>query len=233
MSNADSIILCSHIRRSFSDGLQLIEVLKDVNLSVSKGEFISIVGPSGSGKTTLLHIIACLDQPTSGEVFIEGIPISKLNDDKLSELRRNKIGMVFQDFYLLPALSALENVEVPMIFNNIPKEEREKRVHELLDLVGLSNRAHHKPGELSSGEKQRVQIARALANNPSIILADEPTGNLDTKTGKRIVNLLRDIAENQGKAVLMVTHDVEVAAQTHRTLLLKNGVIHKQVGGKF
>lgn len=200
-------------------------------MSVSKGEFISIVGPSGSGKTTLLHIIACLDRPTNGEVFIEGIPTSKLDDDRLSEIRRRKIGMIFQDFYLLPALSALENLELPMVLNNVSKEKREQRAREILELVGLSSRVHHKPGELSSGEKQRVQIGRALTNNPSIVLADEPTGNLDTKTGGDIVKLLKSISRDEDRAILMVTHDMEIASHTHRTLLLEKGVIHNELGG--
>ena len=217
--------MCSHVKKTFIDGLRVVEVLKDVNLKVSKGEFVSILGPSGSGKTTLLHIIACLDKPTGGEVFIEGVPISKMDDDELSEIRKHKIGMVFQDFYLLPALSALENVEVPMIFGNVPEEERRKKAAELLDLVGLSDRAYYGPGALSSGEKQRVQIARALANDPSILLADEPTGYLDTKTGSKIVGLLKSIAEDLGRTVLMVTHDPEAASISHRILQLRNGVI--------
>ncbi len=209
----------------------MIEVLRDVNLSASKGEFVSIVGPSGSGKTTLLHIIACLDRPTNGEVFIEGIPTSKLDDDRLSEIRRRKIGMIFQDFYLLPAHSALENLEVPMVFNNVSKEKREQRARELLELVGLSSRVHHKPGELSSGEKQRVQIARALTNNPSVILADEPTGNLDTKTGKDIVELLKSLSQDENRAILVVTHDMEIASHADRTLLLEKGAIRSECGG--
>ena len=209
----------------------MIEVLRDVNLSASKGEFVSIVGPSGSGKTTLLHIIACLDRPTNGEVFIEGIPTSKLDDDRLSEIRRRKIGMIFQDFYLLPAYSALENLEVPMVFNNVSKEKREQRARELLELVGLSSRVHHKPGELSSGEKQRVQIARALTNNPSVILADEPTGNLDTKTGKDIVELLKSLSQDENRAILVVTHDMEIASHADRTLLLEKGAIRSELGG--
>lgn len=221
-----NVIICSHVKRSFMDGLREVEVLKDVNLNVSRGEFVSVVGPSGSGKTTLLHIIACLDKPTSGEVFIEGALINKMSDDELSEVRRHKIGMVFQDFYLLSALSALENVEVPMIFDNVPEEKRKKKATELLDLVELSDRAYHGIGALSSGEKQRVQIARALANDPSIILADEPTGYLDTKTGSKIVKLLKRIAEDLGRTVLMVTHDLEAASVSHRTLQLKNGIIY-------
>ena len=209
----------------------MIEVLRDVNLSASKGEFVSIVGPSGSGKTTLLHIIACLDRPTNGEVFIEGIPTSKLDDDRLSEIRRRKIGMIFLDFYLLPAHSALENLEVPMVFNNVSKEKREQRARELLELVGLSSRVHHKPGELSSGEKQRVQIARALTNNPSVILADEPTGNLDTKTGKDIVELLKSLSQDENRAILVVTHDMEIASHADRTLLLEKGAIRSECGG--
>jgi len=228
MHEGKTVIRCSHVRRSYLDGLRVIEVLKDVNFDVSRGEIVSIVGPSGSGKTTLLNIIACLDKPTSGEVFIEDIAVNRLDDDRLSEIRRHKIGMVFQDFYLLPALSTLENVEAPMIFNNMPEERRKERAAELLALVELSNYAHHTPWELSSGEKQRAQIARALANDPPIILADEPTGNLDTTVGGKIVELLKNLAEDRDKTVLMATHDPGAASQTHRVLLLRDGVVQQR-----
>jgi len=224
----DKLVLCSHVKRSFVDGPQIIEVLKDVNLSASKGEMISIVGPSGSGKTTLLNIIACLDRPTSGEVYIEEALTNQLSDNELSKIRRRKIGMIFQDFYLLPTLSAIENVEVPMIFDDVSEAERKKRAIELLDLVGMSDRVHYTPRELSGGEKQRVAIARALANDPPIVLADEPTGNLDTAAGRKIVALLKNIAERK-KAVLMVTHDPEAALQAHRVLILKNGVVQQEL----
>lgn len=225
----ESLVACSYVKKSFLDGPRRIEVLKDVNLSAAKGEMIAIVGPSGSGKTTLLNILACLDRPTSGEVSIEDVVVNQLSDDELSKIRRHKIGMVFQDFYLMPSLSALENVEVPMIFADVLEAERKERAAKLLMLVELSDRAHYRPWELSGGEQQRVAIARALANDPMIILADEPTGNLDTATGRKIVTLLRRIAEERDKAVLMVTHDPEAALQAHRVLVLKNGVVHQEI----
>jgi len=227
-------VTCSHVKRTFLDGSRTVEVLKDVNLNASRREFISIQGPSGSGKTTLLHIVAGLDRPTSGDVFIEGVLLNETSDEELSKIRRQKIGMVFQEFYLLPALSVLENVEVPMIINSVSEEERKKRAVRLLELVGLSNCAYREARTLSSGEKQRVQIARALANDPSIILADEPTGYLDTRTGRKIVELLKSIAENLDRTVLMVTHDSEAASLTHRILLLRKGILTpKYTSGKM
>jgi putative ABC transport system ATP-binding protein len=195
-----------------------------------QGEMVSIIGPSGSGKTTLLNIIACLDKPTSGKVYIDGIDVTSLSDNILSMVRRYKIGMIFQEFYLLPAISALENVELPMIFNSIAKAERERRAMDLLTLVGLSERAHYTPEELSAGEQQRVAVARALANNPLVILADEPTGNLDTVSGRKIIDLLISLVVSQKKSVLLVTHDIEVAKQAHKILQLKAGVIREVEG---
>ena len=229
MSKTKTLVACSSIKKSFLDGAQRIEVLKDVNLSVDGGEMISIIGPSGSGKTTLLNVLACLDRPTSGEVSIDGGVVNNLSDDELSMIRRHKIGMVFQEFYLLPSLSALENVEVPMIFDDIPETKRRERAAELLALVELSDRTHNRPGELSGGEKQRVAIARALANDPLIILADEPTGNLDTAAGKKIVTFLRRIAKEREKAVLMVTHDPDAALQADRVLVLRDGFVHQEI----
>jgi putative ABC transport system ATP-binding protein len=204
-----------------------IEVLRDVNLSLSDGELVSIIGPSGSGKTTLLNIVSCLEKPTDGEVVIGGEMVNSLNDEELSMIRRLHIGMIFQEFYLLPELSALENVELPMILNGVPEGERKERAGMLLASIGLGNRTEYRPGELSKGEQQRVTIARALANDPSLILADEPTGNLDTETGERIVEILRTMADSE-KAVLMVTHNLEQAFQvSHRVLNLERGVLTK------
>lgn len=228
MLQSENLVACSHVKRIFFDGPRRIEVLKDVNLHVAKGEMIAVVGPSGSGKTTLLNIMACLDKPTSGEVSIEGVIINQLSDDELSKIRRHKIGMMFQDFYLLPSLTTLENVEVPMIFDDVLETERKERAAKLLSLVELSDRAHYRPWELSGGEQQRVAIARALSNDPKIILADEPTGNLDTTTGRRIVTLLRKIVEKRDKAILMVTHDPDAALRAHKVWILRGGVLHAE-----
>jgi putative ABC transport system ATP-binding protein len=229
MSETKPLIACSHLKKSFLDGAQRIEVLKDLNLNVDKGEMISIIGPSGSGKTTLLNILACLDRPTCGEVTIDGVILNGMTDEELSKIRRHKIGMVFQEFYLLPSLSALENVEVPMIFDDVSEAKRKVRAAKLLSLVELSDRTHNRPAELSGGEKQRVAIARALANDPAIILADEPTGNLDTAAGKKIVMLLKKIAEEKEKAVVMVTHDPDAASQNHRVLVMRDGLVEQEI----
>jgi putative ABC transport system ATP-binding protein len=229
MSKNSVLVSCINVKRSFLDGAKRIDVLKDVNLNVEKGEIIAIIGPSGSGKTTLLNIMACLDRPTSGQVYVDHVIVNKLNDDQLSKIRRHKIGMVFQEFYLLPSMSALENVEVPMIFDDVPENKRKERAAELLALVGLMDRTHNRPGELSGGEKQRVAIARAIANDPTIILADEPTGNLDRITSFKIVTLLKKIAEEHEKAVIMVTHDPDAALQTHRVLILRDGFVHQEI----
>jgi len=220
------VVVCSHVSRSFQiDRTTAIDVLKDVNLKVKGGEMVSIVGPSGSGKTTLLNIIGCLSKPTRGEVLIGGISISGLSDDELSDIRRLKIGTIFQDFYVLEAMTSLQNIEIPMILNHISTAQRRKRADELLSIVGLYDRRHHKPSNLSHGEKQRVAIARALANDPPILLADEPTGNLDVKTGEKIVRLLLDLTDDLEKAVLMVTHDLDAARKSDRVLRLEGGVL--------
>jgi putative ABC transport system ATP-binding protein len=224
MTSEEPAIHCFHLKRSFVDGSQEREVLKDINLNVARGEIVCIMGPSGSGKTTLLHIVSCLDKPTAGEVYIDGALANGLNDDEMSKIRKRKIGMIFQDFYLLPTLSATENLEVPMIFDGMKEEERKNKATELLKLVDLSDCEHYIPQELSSGDKQKIAIARALANDPPIILADEPTGNLEANTAKDIVELLKSLTE-RGKAVLMVTHDTNIASYADRVLLLRNGVL--------
>ena len=207
----------------FKLGGREVHALSDVNLQVKKGEYISVMGPSGSGKTTLLNMLGCLDRPTHGKVILDGVDVTKVPENKLYEIRRNKIGFIFQSFNLLPYLSAIENVELPMESTEKSKDERMSRALELLKIVGLSERGEHRPNRLSAGERQRVAIARALANNPAIVLADEPTGNLDKKTGDEIVRLLGNLTVNQGTTIVMVTHDSRMASRTERMLVLSDG----------
>lgn len=202
-----------------------IQALDDVNISIEKGEFAAITGPSGSGKSTLLHIIGCIDTPTRGKVFINGTEVSKMNGRALTKLRLRELGFVFQQFYLLPTLSAYENIELPLLEAGVSKEMRRKRIMELLDAVGLSERARHRPGQLSGGEQQRVAIARALSNNPPIILADEPTGELDSASGRKILDLLAWINREYGKTIVVVTHDDAVALRAMRIIKLQDGRI--------
>jgi putative ABC transport system ATP-binding protein len=205
-----------------------VKALDCVDMKVEKGEFVAIIGPSGSGKSTLLHMIGLLDRPTNGKVFLDGIDVSKLSDNELARLRGNKIGFVFQFFNLYPILTALENIELPMIISEKDKTERRKRALELLRIVGLEKRAEHLPSQLSGGERQCVAIARALANNPSLILADEPTGNLDSKSGKEIIELLDKLQEEEGKTIIMVTHNLNIGKYAERLIYLKDGKIIKE-----
>ena len=222
------VIECRGITKTYEDGDLRVEVLKGVDLQVRAGEMVAIVGASGSGKTTLINLIACLDQPTSGELVIDGEQVNGFNDEQLSLLRRHKIGIVFQGFYLVDILNARENVEVPMIFANILPRERERKALELLDLVGMRDWAELHPNEMSGGQMQRVAVARALANDPVILLADEPTGNLDTATGAEIIRLFQELAHNYGKAVVVATHDPEAASAADRVLLLRYGKLHRE-----
>ena len=205
------------------DEVEVIGV-KDVDLKIKKGEFICIMGPSGSGKSTLLHLIGCLDKPTYGKVFIDGIDVSRMTEDELAEIRKNKIGFVFQFFNLYPSLNALENVELPMIIAEKDKEYRRKRAMELLKIVGMEKFKDHFPSELSGGQRQKIAIARALANDPPIILADEPTGNLDSKSGKEVMEIFKKLNE-EGRTIVVVTHNKEVAKYAERIIYLKDGEI--------
>ncbi|VVB84831.1 putative ABC transporter ATP-binding protein [uncultured archaeon] len=200
-----------------------IQALADINLSIEQGEFIAITGPSGSGKSTLLHILGCIDRPTGGKIFIKDMETSRMNGKAMTELRLRELGFVFQHFYLLPALSACENIELPMKEAGIPREMRKKRIMELLDAVELSERAKHMPGQLSGGEQQRVAIARALANDPPVILADEPTGELDSASGRNILELLTRINQEYGKTIIVVTHDDSIAKRAMRIITLQDG----------
>jgi len=201
-----------------------LEALKGIDIKIEAGEFVSIMGPSGSGKSTLMNIIGCLDTPTDGSYFFEERNVAGFSFDQLSTIRNQKIGFVFQNFNLLPYATAYENIELPMLFNGKPGKKRRQRVLELLEMVGLASWQHHRPTELSGGQQQRVAIARALANDPLLILADEPTGNIDTKTGVEIMGLFVELQE-QGRTILLVTHDTNIAAYSQRTINLLDGNI--------
>ncbi len=202
-----------------------LEILHGINITVKEGEFVSIVGQSGSGKSTLMNIIGALDRATKGSYMLDGVPIGICDDKRLSEIRNKKIGFVFQTFNLISRTSALKNVELPMLYSGISKTERTRRAKELLDLVEMSDRMTHMPNELSGGQKQRVAIARAMANNPSIILADEPTGALDSSTGRLVMDLFHKLHKEQGKTIVLITHNPELAAETDRILTMKDGLI--------
>ena len=204
-------------------------MLKGIDLFIEEGEFVAIMGPSGSGKSTLLHILGCLDRPSEGLYKLDGVEVQGLSDEELAKIRRHKVGFVFQNFYLLPRQSALENVELPMVYAEVPPKERRRRARELLERVGLGDRLHHKPSELSGGERQRVAIARALANGPKLLLADEPTGNLDTKTGREILKLFKELWR-EGATIILVTHDPEVAAEAERLVRIRDGVLEDEKG---
>lgn len=218
------LIEMEDVKKSYELGETEVHALCGVVLTISKGEFLSIVGPSGSGKSTLMHIIGCLDIPSSGSYHLDGKDVGELNDNELADIRKELVGFVFQDFYLLPDVSAWYNVSLPMIYNRVPPKERKERAIMLLNDVGLSDRINHLPNQLSGGERQRVTVARALANNPQIILADEPTGNLDSKTGEEIMEIFHKLHEG-GRTVILVTHEHYVAEKALRKIHLKDGMI--------
>jgi putative ABC transport system ATP-binding protein len=218
------LIELTEVTKHYRVGEQEIHALDGVDLSIDPGEFCAIVGPSGSGKSTLMHLLGCLDIPTTGRVVIDGTDVSKASDGMLAEMRNKKIGFVFQAFNLLAKMSVLENVELPMIYSGLNKKERRKHALEAIERVGLSNRAKNTPLQLSGGQMQRVAIARALVNNPKIVFADEPTGNLDSATGKTILALFRELSE-QGRTIVLVTHDNEIAANAARRIVMRDGKI--------
>ncbi|TAN43610.1 MAG: ABC transporter ATP-binding protein [Candidatus Methanoperedens sp.] len=220
----ETVLRVKNLSKTYMQGKIPVHALSNVSFEVEKGEFLSIVGPSGSGKSTLLSLIGLLDKPTSGSVFIDGIEVTTVREGEVPKLRREKIGFVFQHFNLIPTLTALENVDIAMRFARVPKRERKKRAVELLTQMGLAERMNHKPSELSGGEQQRTAIARALSNHPAIILADEPTGEVDTKTRDMIVRLLKDLSE-EGHTILVVTHDTAVSQQTGRIITMRDGMI--------
>lgn len=223
------MIQLKDISKIYQLGTTEVVVLRNISLEIKPGEFLALVGPSGSGKSTLMNILGCLDRPTRGSYFFEGTSVADLSDNQLAEIRNKKIGFVFQSFHLLPRLSALQNVELPLIYAGVPRSKRKERALEALKAVDLSDRIHHKPNELSGGQCQRVAIARALINNPSIILADEPTGNLDTKSGDEVIQIFEKL-NRQGVTMVLVTHDPSISRRTHRIVTLRDGeIIHEQL----
>jgi putative ABC transport system ATP-binding protein len=228
---SETVLKIENLSKTYQLGKRDVQALSNMNLEVKKGEFVAIMGPSGSGKTTLLNVLGCIDKATSGKVLLDNVDVAGLAESQLYKIRRNKIGFVFQSFNLLPYLNARENVELPMENSGKSKAERSSRAKELLAMVGLSGREEHRPQRLSQGEQQRVAIARALANDPAIVLADEPTGNLDIKNKQEIVKLLAKLNINQGTTIIMVTHDGQVATHTERILFLTDGKITKEKEG--
>lgn len=218
------LIDLKNVSKSYRNGDQELQVLKNVHLEVEEGEFVAIMGPSGSGKSTLMNIIGMLDRPTSGEYYLEGEEVAKLSEKKLAKVRNQQIGFVFQQFFLLSKLNALQNVELPLIYAGVSQSKRKALAEQYLKKVELEKRMYHLPSELSGGQKQRVAIARALVNHPSIILADEPTGALDTRTGEQIMELLTEL-NREGKTIIMVTHEPEIAAFAKRQIVIRDGVI--------
>lgn len=223
----EDLIILKNLRKVYKMGDEKIIALNDINLSIKRKEFICLLGPSGSGKSTLLNLIAGLEKPTSGEIFIDKLPVHKMNENEVTKFRQKYVGFVFQSFNLIPTLSALENVALPLTFQRIPKVKREKMAKKILEEVGLGNRLHHKPSELSGGQQQRVSIARAFIGKPKIVFADEPTGNLDTKTTLEIMDLITAMACESDQTLVIVTHDQEISVYAHRIVHLRDGRIEK------
>lgn len=228
----ETVIKLEHICKSYYIGTQEVPVLTDIQLTINKGSFISIMGPSGAGKSTLMNILGCLDRPTKGSYQLDEEEVATLDDARLAFTRNQKIGFVFQSFNLLPRLSALDNVILPMIYGNVYKNERKQRAQRMLEAVGLGDRIHHMPAEMSGGQRQRVAIARSLINDPSIIMADEPTGNLDSKSTKEVMEIFSNLYQS-GKTVILVTHELGVANYAERHVILSDGHISKDIRGKL
>ncbi len=214
----------SNITKTYKTGNVEVNALKGINLTISKGEFLAILGPSGSGKSTLMNVIGCLDVPSNGEYYLDEIDVLRMKDDQLATIRNNKIGFIFQKYNLLPRLSALQNVQMPLLFRGISRKQSKEKAIELLQLVGLGERIHHKPSELSGGQQQRVSIARALVGSPSILLADEPTGALDTKSGSEIIEIFTQLNE-KGNTVIFITHDQTIAQKAKRIIRITDGMV--------
>jgi len=222
------VIKIRDIKRDFPLGQEIVKVLKGIDLDIERGEYVALMGPSGSGKSTLMNLLGCLDTPTSGTYHLNDKDVSNMTDDELAEIRNKEIGFVFQTFNLLPRTTALENVALPMVYAGKSKADRTKRAEEVLNQVGLGDRMDHRPNQLSGGQRQRVAVGRALVNKPSIILADEPTGNLDSKTSIEIMNLFEEIHRN-GNTVIIVTHEEEIASHAHRIIRLRDGIVESDV----
>jgi len=220
------IITLNQIDKTYNMGAEIVRALRGVDLKILQNEYVAVMGPSGSGKSTLMNILGCLDTPSGGTYLFKNLDVSNMNDDQLAEIRNKEIGFVFQTFNLLPRADALHNVELPLIYSGIPANERKKLAMEALEKVGLKDRMHHKPNELSGGQRQRVAIARALVNNPSIILADEPTGNLDSKTGVEIMQIMEHL-QKMGNTIIVVTHEEHIASQCKRIIRLLDGYIEE------
>jgi putative ABC transport system ATP-binding protein len=226
------IIKTQSLKKIYQMGEEQVKALNGVDIEIEKGEYVAIMGPSGSGKSTLMNLLGCLDTPSEGEYWLNGQAVSSLSDDELAKVRNKEVGFVFQSFHLLPRYSALENIQLPLVYSNIPREERLDRAKKTLEEVDLSDRMHHRPNELSGGQRQRVAIARALINRPSILLADEPTGNLDSNTGRDILNLFERL-HSGGNTIILVTHDPEVAGHANRVIRLRDGSVESdQPGGR-
>jgi putative ABC transport system ATP-binding protein len=223
---ADAVIVTRDLQRAYDMGGEVVHALRGVDLTIRRNEFLAIMGPSGSGKSTLMNLLGCLDSPTAGEYWLNGESVAALDDDALARIRNREIGFVFQTFNLLPRASALHNVELPLVYAGVPGRERRERAAEALDHVGLADRAHHRPNELSGGQRQRVAIARALVNHPSILLADEPTGNLDSATSEEIMGLFEAL-HREGQTVILITHERDIAAHARRQVHLRDGVIER------
>lgn len=227
----EAIIELSNISKKYQIGTEVIHALRSVSLNIYKNEYVALMGPSGSGKSTLMNMLGCLDSPSGGEYILNKLSVAKMSDNELAEVRNKEIGFVFQTFNLLPRSSTLENVMLPLVYAGIPKQEREEKAKKVLEQVGLGNRMNHKPNELSGGQRQRVAIARALVNNPAIILADEPTGNLDSKTSIEIMGLFEEIHKN-GNTIILVTHEEDIALHAHRIVRLKDGMVESDTPNK-
>jgi len=225
----DVIIKLEDVWKIYKMGTVEVQALRGINMEIKRGRFVAIQGPSGSGKSTAMNMVGCLDVPTKGRIFLEHKDISHMTESDLAQIRGQKIGFIFQQFNLIPTLSALENITLPMMFQNTSREERVKRATELLEMVDLGDRIHHKPTEMSGGQQQRVAIARSLANDPEVVLADEPTGNLDSKTGNIVMAFLKKLHKDKGKTIIMVTHDANLAKFADRIAYLKDGQIVKSL----
>ncbi|MEO0007047.1 MAG: hypothetical protein RJA20_1243 [Bacteroidota bacterium] len=225
------LISIEHLNKTYIMGAEKVEALKDVSINIEKGEYVALMGPSGSGKSTLMNLLGCLDSPSRGQYWLNGKEVSTMEDSELAEVRNKDIGFVFQTFNLLPRLSALENVALPLVYAGVSKEDRLAKARKVLDAVGLGDRVNHKPNELSGGQRQRVAVARALVNDPAIILADEPTGNLDTKTSYEIMLLFEEI-HKAGNTVILVTHEQDIAMHAHRIIRLRDGLIESDVANE-